>query len=342
MSFKYPDSVKDHARELRRDFHIALASTKGVRTKVPISEHVARLIRAGIRKGFAEVLSQNKYSIFHSKQARREVEDMILSQISSELFGQMPASVIPDGISRATLRSLHASFDDLAHKYEAQAARLGATMHFAGANEHTAPASPAETELKMEAGSSSPPDWHQKPSNHVLNKADRKAIVVSLVNNLVGSGLNDVELTRLVNQSIGSDPDIPSHLRDSDWITGANLLTGGEIEVHTETEDDRDFLDLNTHWRPKLEQTLTAMNEMSTEAVDQFSFERSHSMLRAYEDSVITRVDDIKDINWEQDMVEARAVSPVLVPSSRPGQISQPFVNRVPWESEDGTYLLLQ
>lgn len=332
MSLKYPESVKDHARELRRDFHIALAASKGVRTKLPISEHVSNLIRGGIRQGFAEGLSQNKCSIFHSKQEKREVEDMILSQISSELFGKTQASIIPEVVSRATLRSLHASFDDLAHKYEARPANLGATMQSTGTNEHTAPASPAETKLKMEAGSSSPPDWEQIQNSPTLNKANDKAIVVSLVNNLIGPDLNNVELTRLVNQSIGSDPEIPSHLSDSEWITGANLLDSGEIEVHTETEDDRDFLALNTHWRPKLEQTLAARKGIFMGVVDEFSFERSHSMLRAYEESAITRVDDVEDLG--QDMTET------MVPLSRPGQASQAFEKGISWESEDGTFFL--
>ncbi len=324
MSSKYPESVEAHVRELGRDFHNALVSTQGVRTQAPISQHVSNSIRSGIRKGFAEALSQDRCVILHSKKAKNEVKDMIHSQICSALSGPSQASVTSDGVPRATLKSLYASFLNLSHKYKVD---LGANMQFAGTDEHTIPAPLAETGLKLEDRSSPPPSRQQKGNSPILNKANDNTIVVSLSDDLIDPGMNDMELTRLVNQSIGSDPEIPSHLRDSKWITGATLLDSGEIEVHTETEDDRDFLALNTHWRPKLAQTLAARKKTFTEAMDQFPFQEFDSTLRAHED-------DVRAVHQEPDMTESKAPIPIITPSSRPEQAGRAFKAESPWSSD--------
>jgi len=327
MATKYPESVEAHVKVLRWEFHNALAATKGVRTKRPVPEHVSNLIRSGIRKGIAEGLSQGKCDNFPSKQAQKEVGDLIHSQIISELYGQLQDSMSSDVVPRTMLRSIHASFSELSHKYTTQAAKFAARVHFADANQHTAPASPAETVPKMEGDSGSPYGWQLEQDDLVSSKDDDNVtgfkIMVSLANEIVDRGINNEELTRLVNQSIGSDPEIPSHLIDSEWITGASLLDSGTIEVHVETEDDRDFLTFNTHWRPKLEQTLAARDEMYCVAMDMIPFGKMSSMLRAREASAIARMAHHQIDQWEQGMTETERHSPTIWSSSRREQASQ-------------------
>lgn len=313
MSSNYPEKVEAHVRELRREFGDALASTKAnrVRTEGPVPEHVSKLIGNGMRKGIAEGLSQRKCYPFPSKQAKKDTEEMILSHIQNELHGQLQDSLPPDTIPRSMLTSLYASFMDLSHKYTSSIADLNANTNCAGANGQSILVSPVEAVLKIEEDSSSPLVWQEErdeldPTGDDHNTNQIK-YSVTLPNNLVDRRMNDEEWTGLVNESISSDPAIPSHLSSSKWITGAKLLNSGDIEVHVETEDDRDFLILNTHWRPELERRLSQWGQSYGDEMEAVHPERA-----AGQTLFSGCTDEFEAQQSEQDRVENTVAFPRL------------------------------
>lgn len=261
MAHQYPPNIGKHVKELRKDFQNALAQNKKLPKDHPLTAGTADLIKEGVRHAISICASANDWFKPPDKQALNEFQELVVDQVTGKLHARMHESVLFDAVSRKALVSLNASFGELSRKIVEIAANARTDEYSLYPDVITIPASPAETVAKAEHFLSSLPsncqhEQHCSPTKKNDTKASDITFVLTLANKDAIAGMNDSDLTNLINQSIDTDPDIPKYLTDDHWITHARLLDNGDIEIHVETEQDRKFLELNTYWRPKLEETL--------------------------------------------------------------------------------------
>lgn len=286
MTPPYPPDVGAHVKELRKDFHLALSDTKKVRDNHPVAARTAGAIRDGVRLAIEKGLLGNKWPKPPSKQVQKDFEHLVIAEITSKLQGRTNESMLFDAVPRETLKSLGNSFMELARKIIDAAASFKPDKDSLSADRFTMPASP-ETVVKAKHRSSSPRnDWQHEQYNPTTEIVETKTpditFVVTLTKKDAIAGIPDEDLTSLINQSIDSDPEIPNYLTNDNWIDHAHLLNNGDIEIHVETENDRSFLELNTYWRPKLEETLTAQSKAPALPFNKDEIAHLYSVLCSY------------------------------------------------------------
>lgn len=284
MAREYPSNIEAHMNELRKEFCSALSRNSKLPYNHPVTTGTADLIKDGVRQAINICVTTNDWLEPPDKEALKEFQDLVIAQVTSKLHSRMQGSVLFDAVSREALKSLHASFTELSHKLVEAAVNSGSDAYSVGAGRFIIRASPAETVVKARRRSSSPPvdcqvEQHCSPIKKNDTKTSDITFVVTITNKDAIAGMNDSDLTNLINQSIDSDPEIPNYLTNDHWISHALLLDNGDIEIHVETENDRKFLELNTYWRPKLGETLAERTKPPVCQFDADEIARLYSVL---------------------------------------------------------------
>ena len=120
------------------------------------------------------------------------------------------------------------------------------------------------------------------------------------------------DISRQIHQAIAKDPHIPEHPGDSPWIPLVNQLDNGNLELFTETLEDRTFSRQDMSWALTFGANVFALIEtysilIGNVRVTSMDFRDHHSKAKiikalARHNSKVDRLlggpEDIKDIHW--------------------------------------------
>ena len=259
-----PQSVEKHVEKLIIRFATVKNGLRNLK-RDDYPERIANAMRKGISKALDDCVDRDTLQKFPSDLAKSNATDIILEETITRTMTSVGGSV-----PRSSFLSLHASFLNLSNKIlhqqvaDPQHAQIDGGQPIVDPPIEDLDRSLDKGSGQLLAGISSSHDPGPKKRSperkitlHFTNQ--------TLVTELFALSIRDISLQ--LRQAIASDFHVPAHPRGGNWIVEVTQLENGDLEVFTETAEDRAMLVREKNWAWIFEETVKAMMGSGREEV---------------------------------------------------------------------------